>query len=68
MRRKGQEVNCHWCLSMLIVASLHNYSPIFASFSYDITKYDSTLYIGMDEVLAHYACTFEILDLHFYFR
>ena len=23
-----------------------------------ITKYDSTLYIGMDEVLAHYACTF----------
>ena len=23
-----------------------------------ITKYGSTLYIGMDEVLAHYACTF----------
>ena len=26
---------------------------------YTITKYGSTLYIGMDEVLAHYACTFE---------
>ena len=24
-----------------------------------ITKYSSTLYIGMDEVLAHYACTLE---------
>ena len=34
----------------------------------NITKYSSTLYIGMDEVLAHYACTFEILDLHFYFQ
>ena len=33
-----------------------------------ITKYGSTLYIGMDEVLAHYACTFEILDLHFHFQ
>ena len=33
-----------------------------------ITKYGSTLYIGMDEVLAHYACIFEILDLHFYFQ
>ena len=32
------------------------------------TKYGSTLYIGMDEVLAHYACTFEILDLHFHFQ
>ena len=26
-----------------------------------ITKYGSTLYIGMDEVLAHYACTFQNL-------
>ena len=33
-----------------------------------ITKYGSTLYIGMDEVLAHYACTFEISDLHFHFQ
>ena len=32
-----------------------------------ITKYDSTLYIGMDEVLAHYACTFENSNLHFHF-
>ena len=24
--------------------------------------------IGMDEVLAHYACTFEISDLHFHFQ
>ena len=31
-------------------------------------KYGSTLYIGMDEVLANYACTFEISDLHFYFQ
>ena len=29
-----------------------------------ITKYSSTLYIGMDEVFAHYACTFENSDLH----
>ena len=35
---------------------------------YVITKYDSTLYIGMDEVLAHYACTFENSDLHFHFQ
>ena len=33
-----------------------------------ITKYSSTLYIGMDEVLAHYACTFETSDLHFNFQ
>ena len=33
-----------------------------------ITKYSSTLYIGMDEVLAHYACTFENSDLHFHFQ
>ena len=33
-----------------------------------ITKYGSTLYIGMDEVLAHYACTFETSDLHFHFQ
>ena len=33
-----------------------------------ITKYGSTLYIGMDEVLAHYACTFEISELHFHFQ
>ena len=31
-----------------------------------ITKYGSTLYIGMDEVWAHYACTFENSDLHFH--
>ena len=33
---------------------------------YCITKYGSTLYIGMDEVLAHYVCTFENSDLHFH--
>ena len=33
-----------------------------------ITKYGSTLYIGMDKVLAHYACTFENSDLHFHFQ
>ena len=33
-----------------------------------IIKYGSTLYIGMDEVLAHYACTFESSDLHFHFQ
>ena len=34
-----------------------------------ITKYDSTLYIEMDEVLApHYACTFENFNLHFHFQ
>ena len=26
------------------------------------------LYIGMDEALAHYACTFENSDLNFYFQ
>ena len=33
-----------------------------------ITKYGSTLYVGMNEVLAHYACTFENFDLHFHFQ
>ena len=33
-----------------------------------ITKYSSTLYIGMDKVLAHYACTFKNSDLHFHFQ
>ena len=33
-----------------------------------ITKYGSNLYIGMDEVLAHYACTFENSNLHFHFQ
>ena len=31
------------------------------------TKYGSTLYIGMEEVLAHYACTFKNSNLHFHF-
>ena len=34
----------------------------------NITKYGSTLYIGMDEVLAHFACTFENSNLHFHFQ
>ena len=33
-----------------------------------ITKYGSTLYIRMDEVLAHYACTFKNSNLHFHFQ
>ena len=34
-----------------------------------ITKYGSALYnIGMDEVMAHYACTFENSNLHFHFQ
>ena len=28
----------------------------------------ATLCIGMDEVLAHYACTFENSNLHFHFQ
>ena len=36
--------------------------------SHLVTKYGSTLYIGIDEVLAHYACTFENSDLHFNFQ
>ena len=32
------------------------------------STHGSTLYIGMDEILAHYACTFEISDLHFHFQ
>ena len=30
-----------------------------------ITKYDSTLYIGMDKVFQHHAHTFEKSDLNF---
>ena len=30
-------------------------------------KLSGTLYKGMDEVLAHYGCTFENSDLHFNF-
>ena len=33
-----------------------------------ITKYGSTLYIGMDEVLKHHAHTFEKSDLNFHFQ
>ena len=33
-----------------------------------ITKYGSSLYIGMDEVFSHYASTFENSDLHFHFQ
>ena len=32
-----------------------------------ITKYGSTLYIGMDEVFQHYAHTFEKSNLNFHF-
>ena len=42
--------------------------PIFHPSCSLITKYSSTLYIGMDEVFAHYACTFENSDLHFHFQ
>ena len=45
-----------------------NCSQITKKLSTTITKYDSTLYIGMDEVLAHYACTFENSNLHFHFQ
>ena len=41
---------------------------LYAKVSPFITKYGSTLYIGMDEVLANYACTFESSDLHFQFQ
>ena len=37
------------------------------SYNY-VTKYGSTLYIGMDEVFAQYAYTFENSDLHFHFQ
>ena len=33
-----------------------------------ITKYASTLYIGMDEVFQHHAHTFEKSDLNFHFQ
>ena len=33
-----------------------------------ITKYVSTLYIGMDEVFQHHAQTFEKSDLNFHFQ
>ena len=41
---------------------------IIASVIHIITKYGSTLYIGMDEVLAHYVCTLEKSNLHFHFQ
>ena len=34
----------------------------------NITKYGSTLYIGMDEVFQHHAHTFEKSDLDFQFQ
>ena len=33
-----------------------------------ITKYGSTLYIGMDEAFQHHAHTFEKSDLNFHFQ
>ena len=32
------------------------------------TKYGSTLFIGMNDVLAHYACTFKNSNLHFHIQ
>ena len=40
----------------------------WAKFDGHITKYGSTLCIGMDEVLPHYVCTFENSALHFHFH
>ena len=40
--------------------------PIGDNPTIKITKYSYTLYIGMDEVLAHYACTFENSNLRFH--
>ena len=36
--------------------------------AYTITKYGSTLYIGMDEVFQHHTHTFEKSDLNFHFQ
>ena len=52
------------CCMLDIITSHQHINVIGIS----ITKYSSTLYIGMDEVLAHYACTFENSNLHFHFQ
>ena len=52
----------YYALVYNYVYSLLYYAPVY------ITKYGSTLYIGMDKVLAHYACTFENSNLHFHFQ
>ena len=57
----------HLALSLLVEATQPDGTEGLIAPDF-ITKYGSTLYIGMDEVLAHYACTFEISDLHFYFQ
>ena len=41
---------------------------LYAKVSPSITKYGSTLYIEMNEVLAHYGCTFENSNLQFNFQ
>ena len=42
--------------------------PFFFKTTFIITKYGSTLYIGMDMVFQHHAHTFEKSDLNFHFQ
>ena len=45
-------------IELLSVQVCNAYKLMITKYGSCITKYDSTLYIGTDEVLAHYACTF----------
>ena len=51
---------------MCILSSITRY--LLQTNSGHITKYGSTLYIGMDEVFQHHAHTFEKSNLNFHFQ
>ena len=57
-----------WSRIAFLTAICCSSHPVITKYGSTFTKYGSTLYIGMDEVLAHYACTFENSDLHFHFQ
>ena len=63
-----------WCVVFIscdllcVLAIWHNEILHLIIMCMCITKYGSTLYIGMDEVFQHHAHTFEKSDLNFHFQ
>ena len=53
---------------MLLLFNIQHSSVVRVTSVCNITKYGSTLYIGMDEVFQHHAHTFEEFDLNFHFQ
>ena len=61
-------VCCYLQTCNSIVNNVSDGVSIWAKFNGHITKYGSTLYIGMDKVFQHHAHTFEKSNLNFHFQ